>query len=70
VDQKLVAQAVPAIGAVGGALVNVAFAAHFDRVARYHFGIRALERRHGREAVQAEYQKALKRIAGGKGGGE
>lgn len=59
VSQKLVAQAVPAIGAAGGALVNVAFNAHFDRVARYHFGIRALERKYGLEVVQAAYRKAL-----------
>ncbi len=59
VSQKLMAQAVPAIGAVGGALVNVAFNAHFDRVARYHFGIRALERKYGADLVQATYQKAL-----------
>jgi hypothetical protein len=59
VSQKLMAQAVPAIGAVGGALVNVAFNAHFDRVARYHFGIRALERKYGLDVVQAAYQKAL-----------
>jgi hypothetical protein len=59
VSQKLMAQAVPAIGAAGGALVNVAFNAHFDRVARYHFGIRALERKYGLETVQAAYQKAL-----------
>lgn len=59
VSEKLLAQAVPAIGAAGGALVNVAFNAHFDRVARYHFGIRALERKYSLEAVQAAYQKAL-----------
>jgi hypothetical protein len=59
VNQKLVAQAVPAIGAVGGALVNVAFNAHFDRVARYHFGIRALERKYGNETVQAAYHEVL-----------
>jgi hypothetical protein len=59
VNQKLVAQAVPAIGAVGGALVNVAFNAHFDRVARYHFGIRALERKYGNETVQSAYHAAL-----------
>jgi hypothetical protein len=64
VNQKLVAQAVPAIGAVGGALVNAAFNDHFDRVARYHFGLRALERAHGRENVQAAYQKALARLHG------
>jgi hypothetical protein len=63
VSQKLMAQAVPAIGAAGGALVNVAFNAHFDRVARYHFGIRALERQYGADQVQAAYQKALERGA-------
>jgi hypothetical protein len=63
VSQKLMAQAVPAIGAAGGALVNVAFNAHFDRVARYHFGIRALERRYGAELVQATYQNALQQRA-------
>jgi hypothetical protein len=59
VSQKLMAQAVPAIGAAGGALVNVAFNAHFDRVARYHFGIRALERKYGPELVQKTYQTTL-----------
>jgi hypothetical protein len=63
VSQKLMAQAVPAIGAAGGALVNVAFNAHFDRVARYHFGIRALERKYGIDTVQATYQKALESSA-------
>lgn len=62
VDQKLVAQAVPAIGAVGGALVNVAFNAHFDRVARYHFGIRSLERKYGNETVQSAYTAALAEV--------
>ena len=62
VNQKLVAQAVPAIGAVGGALVNVAFNAHFDRVARYHFGIRALERKYGNDVVQQAYHAALAEV--------
>jgi hypothetical protein len=61
VSEKLVAQAVPGIGAVGGALVNVAFNDHFDRVARYHFGLRALEREYGNEAVQHAYETAVQR---------
>ena len=61
VSQKLIAQAVPGIGAVGGALVNVAFNDHFERVARHHFGLRALERQHGNEAVQAAYEAAVQR---------
>lgn len=61
VSEKLVAQAVPGIGAVGGALVNVAFNDHFDRVARHHFGLRALEREFGNEAVQRAYEAAVLR---------
>jgi hypothetical protein len=62
VHEKLVAQAVPILGAAGGALVNVAFQGHFHRLARYHFGIRALERQHGRERVQEEYQRIAARL--------
>ncbi|MGE0605944.1 MAG: EcsC family protein [Pirellulales bacterium] len=59
VSQKLLLQAAPAVGAVGGALVNSAFSDHFQRVAQFHFGLRALERLHGRQAVQDAYQAAL-----------
>lgn len=59
VNQKLMAQAVPGIGAIGGALVNVAFNDHFDRVARYHFGLRALERRYGNDRIQQVFEKAV-----------
>ncbi|MBV8472979.1 MAG: EcsC family protein [Hyphomicrobiales bacterium] len=57
VSEKLAAQAVPIIGALGGAALNVAFAEHFQTVARGHFIVRRLERRHGEEAVQFEYQR-------------
>jgi hypothetical protein len=60
VSQKLAAQAVPLIGAGLGALVNAAFTDHFNRVARYHFSIVALERRYGREVVQAAYAEACR----------
>jgi hypothetical protein len=57
VGEKLAAQAVPVIGAIGGAAVNVAFAEHFQTVARGHFIVRRLERAHGAEAVQFEYRR-------------
>lgn len=52
VSQKFLAQSVPLIGGVSGALINNAFAGHFNTVARHHFTIREMERRYGEEAVQ------------------
>lgn len=55
VSQKVAAQAVPVIGAVGGAAVNAAFMDHFQTIARAHFTVRRLERSYGRELVRAAY---------------
>jgi hypothetical protein len=55
--EKFAAQAVPIVGAIGGAAVNVAFAEHFQTLARGHFIVRRLERRHGSETVQFEFQR-------------
>ncbi len=57
VSEKLAAQAVPVIGAVGGAAINLAFAERFQTLARGHFIVRRLERAHGPEAVRFEYQR-------------
>jgi hypothetical protein len=55
VSEKVAAQAVPIVGALGGAAVNLAFAEHFQEVARGHFAVRRLERLYGAEIVRAEY---------------
>ena len=60
VSEKLAAQAVPVIGAAGGAAVNYAFADHFQSLAFGHFTVRRLERTYGTELVQAEYQNVLR----------
>ncbi|MDB5590773.1 MAG: hypothetical protein JWR86_1298 [Enterovirga sp.] len=57
VSQKVAAGAVPVIGALGGAAVNVAFTDHFRRLARAHFTVRRLERRYGAEPVRALYEE-------------
>ena len=57
VTQKLAAQAVPVIGAVGGAAVNYAFIDHFQEMARAHFIVRRLERRYGKDAVRTAYER-------------
>jgi hypothetical protein len=57
VSEKLAAQAMPVIGAVGGAAVNLAFVQHFQTIARGHFTVRRLERAHGAELVRFEYER-------------
>lgn len=63
VSQKIAAQAVPLIGAAGGAAVNYAFIDHFQTVARGHFTVRRLERIYGPTLVRAEYDAALRELA-------
>jgi hypothetical protein len=57
VSQKLAAQAIPVIGAFGGAAVNLAFTEHFQTIARGHFIVRRLERAHGVDAVRFDYER-------------
>ncbi len=55
--EKLAAQAVPVVGAVGGAAINTIFIRHFQAMAEGHFVVRRLERAHGREAVAAAWDE-------------
>jgi uncharacterized protein (DUF697 family) len=57
VSQKVAAQAVPVIGAIGGAAVNAAFVDHFQTLARGHFTVRRLERIYGQGTVRAAYDR-------------
>ncbi|MGH7056221.1 MAG: EcsC family protein [Stellaceae bacterium] len=57
VSQKLMAQAAVVLGAIGGAAVNLAFAEHFQELARGHFTVRRLERVYGADPVRAEYER-------------
>lgn len=55
VSEKIAAQAIPVIGAVGGALINSYFIDHYQDLARAHFTIRRLERVHGELLVREAY---------------
>jgi hypothetical protein len=57
VSEKIAAQAAPILGAIGGATVNAAFADHFQTLARGHFIVRRLERKHGASLIAFEYQR-------------
>jgi len=56
VTERSAASALPVLGAVGGATVNMIFMNHFQRVASGHFAIRNLERLHGQSVVRQLYQ--------------
>ena len=55
VSEKAAAQAVPLVGAFGGAAINAVFIDHFQDMARGHFIVRRLERSHGTETVRRMY---------------
>ncbi len=56
VSEKLAVQAIPLIGAAGGAIINTLFMDHFQDMAKGHFTVRSLERKYGEAAVQQAYQ--------------
>lgn len=57
VSEKAAAQAIPLVGAAGGATVNLLFMDHFQNMARGHFIVRRLERVYGKELVRDAYQQ-------------
>lgn len=71
VSNKAAAQLVPIAGSLTGAALNVLFLDHFQDVARGHFVVRRLERKYGREAVQARYDSVVEDdVASGAPSGE
>jgi uncharacterized protein (DUF697 family) len=64
-SQKLAADVVPVVGAIGGAAVNAAFVDHFQTLARGHFTVRRLERIYGSGTVRRVYEEILKGIGRG-----
>jgi hypothetical protein len=56
-SERFAASAVPVLGAIGGATVNLIFMNHFQRVAQGHFIIRRLERLYGRASVNRQYDE-------------
>ncbi len=56
VSERSAASAMPVLGALGGAAVNMMFMNHFQRIAQGHFAIRSLERTYGPAFVRRLYQ--------------
>jgi hypothetical protein len=62
--EKLAAQTLPALGAVGGASLNLLFIQYFQNIANAHFAIRRLERKYSPQLIQSCYQQILETSAG------
>lgn len=62
VSDKVAASAVPIIGAIGGATVNVIFMDHFQRIAQGHFALRRLERNYGAASIRQHYAELTMRL--------
>ena len=56
VSEKAAAQALPLLGAVGGAVINTLFIDHFQDIARGHFIVRRLERSYDPQLVKSVYR--------------
>ena len=59
VGEKIMAQGVPVVGALGGAAINILFIEHFQDMARGHFTVRRLERTYGADEVKQRYGEIL-----------
>jgi len=55
VSEKIAAQALPLLGAAGGAVINTLFIDHFQSMARGHFIVRRLEGKYGQEFIRSIY---------------
>lgn len=56
ITEKVAAQMIPIIGAIGGAIVNTVFIDHFQSMARGHFTVRRLEKKYGSTLVREKYE--------------
>lgn len=60
ISEKVVVQSMPALGAMGGATVNLIFINHFQQMAKAHFTVRRLERLYGKSLIQERYKAIVK----------
>jgi hypothetical protein len=59
-SQRYLAQAVPLLGAAAGGTLNYVFMDYYQRMARVHFTLREVERRHDPDAVRACFDGLLR----------
>jgi hypothetical protein len=65
ITDKMAAEMIPVLGALGGASINLLFINHFQSAAKGHFVVRRLEKKYGEELVKREYEKVLGELRNG-----
>ncbi len=64
VSQKFLVQGIPLFSIATAATINAAFTDYYSRVARYHFGLRRLERKYGPDTVRHLYSEEQQKLSG------
>ncbi len=62
VSEKMTAQSIPAIGAIGGASINLLFIRYFQEIAEAHFTIRFLEKKYTAQHIEKLFKLAADRL--------
>ena len=62
VGEKLLAQAVPILGAVAGATINSVYAQYYQTMAHVHFRLRRLERTHDADQLRSCFEQIVRAL--------
>jgi len=62
VSEKMAAQSIPAIGAIGGASINLLFIRYFQEIAEAHFAVRFLEKKYTAEHIKKLFEQEVNRL--------
>ncbi len=62
VSEKMAAQSIPAIGAIGGASINLLFIRYFQEIAEAHFAVRFLEKKYTTEHIEKLFKQEVNRL--------
>lgn len=63
VSEKIAAQSIPAIGAIGGASINLMFTRYFQEIAEAHFTVRALEKKYEPALVKKSFELEISNLS-------
>jgi len=62
VGEKLLAQAVPILGALAGGAINSAYAQYYQTMAHVHFRLRRIERAHDADQVRSCFEQIVRAL--------
>ena len=63
VSEKIAAQSIPIIGAIGGASINFMFIKYFQEIAEAHFTVRSLENKYTQTVVKYNFELEINNLS-------